>query len=281
MGSAYSPHETISLKLKDNQHKIDACTLYVHGQTKLARQYHPEYIQSLEKRSEHKTDFIFGILIFVIVTLCIVYYIIPKVGTSQLAVLTLFLGIFSTFFAIEYATRRIRSVRLTCFLESKEIPRLKREIDTQKSGIETLLMQRKKQKTTESKNRRRRQSDEENHDSNHREHEEWRRQQKKHLEEERRRREQQEESQYRSSNEETMERFKHPQGKMTSKDALRILQLPPDSVLKDLQKAYRESIAQYHPDHVAHLAPEFKWLAEKRSKLINQAYEYLQDLFNK
>ena len=40
-----------------------------------------------------------------------------------------------------------------------------------------------------------------------------------------------------------------------------------------VKSAYRRLIAQYHPDKVATLAPEFRALAEEKSKELNAAYD--------
>jgi preprotein translocase subunit Sec63 len=39
----------------------------------------------------------------------------------------------------------------------------------------------------------------------------------------------------------------------------------------ECQKAYRTLIAQYHPDKVAHLAPEFRKMAAEKSLQLNLA----------
>lgn len=43
----------------------------------------------------------------------------------------------------------------------------------------------------------------------------------------------------------------------------------------EVKKAYREKMAQYHPDKVAHLGPELQELARRKALEINQAYEKL------
>lgn len=43
----------------------------------------------------------------------------------------------------------------------------------------------------------------------------------------------------------------------------------PDQV----RKAFRERAQQYHPDKVAHMAPEFRAVAEQKMKELNDAYE--------
>jgi curved DNA-binding protein CbpA len=44
---------------------------------------------------------------------------------------------------------------------------------------------------------------------------------------------------------------------------------------EEIKAAYRRAIAQYHPDRVARLGPEFLALANELSKQINQAYRTL------
>jgi hypothetical protein len=56
---------------------------------------------------------------------------------------------------------------------------------------------------------------------------------------------------------------------------LRLLGLSPNFSQSELKKAYRESVKMNHPDKVAALAVEFKELAERRTKQINQAYSKL------
>lgn len=45
---------------------------------------------------------------------------------------------------------------------------------------------------------------------------------------------------------------------------------------EDIRSAYRRLAGQYHPDKVAHLGEEFRELAEKRFKEIQEAYEELK-----
>ncbi|WP_083823003.1 J domain-containing protein [Actimicrobium sp. CCI2.3] len=42
--------------------------------------------------------------------------------------------------------------------------------------------------------------------------------------------------------------------------------------LDEVKTAYRSLIRQYHPDKVATLGQELRELAERKSKVINQAY---------
>lgn len=45
---------------------------------------------------------------------------------------------------------------------------------------------------------------------------------------------------------------------------------------EQVRVAYQRLVQQYHPDRVAHLAPELQELAERRTKQINEAYQALQ-----
>ncbi|HEY8209040.1 MAG TPA: J domain-containing protein [Myxococcaceae bacterium] len=44
----------------------------------------------------------------------------------------------------------------------------------------------------------------------------------------------------------------------------------------EARKAFRALMTQYHPDKVAHLAPEFRELAERKSRQITEAWERIQ-----
>lgn len=44
----------------------------------------------------------------------------------------------------------------------------------------------------------------------------------------------------------------------------------------EVRKAFRERAQQYHPDKVAHMAPEFRYVAEQKMKEINSAYERIK-----
>jgi len=46
--------------------------------------------------------------------------------------------------------------------------------------------------------------------------------------------------------------------------------------LDEAKKAYRALVLQYHPDKVASLAPEFRELAEKRTRELNAAYALIE-----
>ena len=54
-----------------------------------------------------------------------------------------------------------------------------------------------------------------------------------------------------------------------------ILNLSSTATRDQIRKAYRAAIKQYHPDNFAGLSPEFRELAEEKSKQINLAYRKL------
>jgi DnaJ-class molecular chaperone len=43
-----------------------------------------------------------------------------------------------------------------------------------------------------------------------------------------------------------------------------------------IRKKYKELLAKYHPDKVQHLGIEFQELAERKTRAIMQAYEFLR-----
>ncbi|MEN6440305.1 MAG: DnaJ domain-containing protein [Syntrophobacter sp.] len=53
---------------------------------------------------------------------------------------------------------------------------------------------------------------------------------------------------------------------------LKILALDKDASVEEIRKAYLHAIQQYHPDKHACLPPEFRQLAEAKSKQINELY---------
>lgn len=58
-------------------------------------------------------------------------------------------------------------------------------------------------------------------------------------------------------------------------DPYRILGIERSASAEEIKHAYRELVKQYHPDKLEHLGDEFKVLAEKRFKEIQQAYQEL------
>jgi DnaJ domain len=55
-----------------------------------------------------------------------------------------------------------------------------------------------------------------------------------------------------------------------------VLGISPGVTLEDVTNAYKKQAQLYHPDKVAHLAPEFREIAELRMKEINQAFTALK-----
>ncbi|MDR3570348.1 MAG: DnaJ domain-containing protein [Syntrophobacteraceae bacterium] len=58
-------------------------------------------------------------------------------------------------------------------------------------------------------------------------------------------------------------------------DNLEILNLSSSASLDQIHRAYVSAIKQYHPDNFNRYSPEFKKLAEEKSKQIIRAYENL------
>ncbi len=56
-------------------------------------------------------------------------------------------------------------------------------------------------------------------------------------------------------------------------DPYQVLGLRKGAPIGEVKKAYRELAAKYHPDKVSHLGDEFRALAERRFKEINEAYQ--------
>ena len=52
-----------------------------------------------------------------------------------------------------------------------------------------------------------------------------------------------------------------------------VLGVAPDATLEQIRKAYEEKSAQYHPDRVAGMGPEFRETAIRLTRRINDAYE--------
>jgi hypothetical protein len=58
--------------------------------------------------------------------------------------------------------------------------------------------------------------------------------------------------------------------------AFSLLGLKPGASLEDASSAYKNFAAQSHPDKVAHMAPEFRELAERKMRELNAAYEQIR-----
>ena len=56
-----------------------------------------------------------------------------------------------------------------------------------------------------------------------------------------------------------------------------MLGIPRGTPITDAKKAFRALISQYHPDKVAHLAPEFRELADRRTREILEAWQQLEE----
>ncbi len=52
-----------------------------------------------------------------------------------------------------------------------------------------------------------------------------------------------------------------------------VLQVPADASMREITRAYRRRMSEYHPDKVAPLGEEIRQVAERRTKEINLAYE--------
>jgi uncharacterized membrane protein YkvA (DUF1232 family) len=61
-----------------------------------------------------------------------------------------------------------------------------------------------------------------------------------------------------------------------SHDPYTVLGVDRTASAETIKKAYRELVNKFHPDKVDHLGEEFKALAEKRFKQIQQAYQSIQ-----
>ena len=62
----------------------------------------------------------------------------------------------------------------------------------------------------------------------------------------------------------------------TQWDPYRILEVEKGASQEEIKHAFRQLAGKYHPDKVEYLGDEFKTLAEKRFKDIQQAYEELK-----
>lgn len=60
-----------------------------------------------------------------------------------------------------------------------------------------------------------------------------------------------------------------------SSDPYTILGINRNATKEEIKKAYKKLAAQYHPDKVQHLGPEFRELAHEKFTAINNAYETL------
>ena len=61
-------------------------------------------------------------------------------------------------------------------------------------------------------------------------------------------------------------------------DPFTVLGIARDVTAAEAKKAFRALIAQYHPDKVAHLAPEFQELADRKTRELLEAWEEVERL---
>jgi hypothetical protein len=59
-------------------------------------------------------------------------------------------------------------------------------------------------------------------------------------------------------------------------DPWKVLGIAPGTSKEEARRAFRTLVAQYHPDKVAHLAPEFQELAERKTRALLEAWEQLE-----
>ncbi len=86
---------------------------------------------------------------------------------------------------------------------------------------------------------------------------------------------------YRNQNQErfsdgkTSGTYSQSREKTTAQDPYAVLEIRQGASPEDIKQAYRKLANKYHPDKLQHLGEEFKELAEKRFKEIDQAYRTL------
>jgi DnaJ like chaperone protein len=70
-------------------------------------------------------------------------------------------------------------------------------------------------------------------------------------------------------------RFSENREYRAEEDPYKVLNIPAGASDEEIKKAYKELAGKYHPDKVHHLGDEFKEIAEKRFKEIQNAYQEL------
>lgn len=68
---------------------------------------------------------------------------------------------------------------------------------------------------------------------------------------------------------------KEPPGYNTSGQWFEVLEVPSSASPEEIKAAYKKMISLYHPDKVSSLGAEYKVIAERKSKQINAAYEFI------
>jgi DnaJ-domain-containing protein 1 len=66
-----------------------------------------------------------------------------------------------------------------------------------------------------------------------------------------------------------------PSPQTQAENGIEVLNLSANATMDQIRKAYLTAIKQYHPDNFAGFSPEFRQLAEEKSKQINLAYKKL------
>lgn len=66
-------------------------------------------------------------------------------------------------------------------------------------------------------------------------------------------------------------------GPRTPEEAMAILQVTPGAERREIVKAYRKMVMQYHPDRVQHLGEKLRKMAEGEFQRVQAAYEMLTD----
>lgn len=79
---------------------------------------------------------------------------------------------------------------------------------------------------------------------------------------------------------ETTEEVREEEEAPSVDGALAVLGLSGHVTRGQAKKAWRELLVQYHPDKVAHLAPEFRALAEEKTRALNEAWASLEPLLD-
>lgn len=80
----------------------------------------------------------------------------------------------------------------------------------------------------------------------------------------------------RIEDEDTNPRARRPAPSPSALDPYAVIGIARGTPKDEAKKAFRALIAQYHPDKVSHLAPEFKELADRRTREILIAWEQLE-----
>jgi uncharacterized membrane protein YkvA (DUF1232 family) len=74
---------------------------------------------------------------------------------------------------------------------------------------------------------------------------------------------------------ENHQRTQQPGNKFSKRDPYEVLGVARGASIDEVKNAYRKLANKYHPDKVNHLGDEFKELANKRFKEIQEAYQEL------